>query len=1410
MQPPSITTSTPTPVNNNKKQSNVKSSNKTVERYPSELISSTNERIPDITVSNSSNYATYCGCILIGEGILFDFAKNLEHNRHDIELCKLKYHAAELHRDLGKIPNNKLGENVILYLGDTDVMSNRFCSIKFRKDYENILLQLFKLGVKKIIICKILPRLGLENNKSYYRNLSTLNTNIFYAGSEFQHTYCLDLFYRFTCRVNTNADSKPFKYLDDDNNLKYQPRSTLYQILSGSGAVQRYSLNDQGLRLLSKSFNSYIDAHKSRKIQTIRNTLKLDKYSIQELPERKQSSISLPPIKPRQSNDDDSKPNKSGAATLNQVVGKPVGTIQDFLAEGEENELVKYHDVPVIVPLEIAGLKVNALVDEGAPHILVDYDFFEKLKAKEPEIRRMEFSTTGSIKYQNAIGKKTTKAMRSLALQYEFDNCLLKGLFHSPAVIIKGLNQGILLGRQWKKQFEAETKCGDYSITLTNPETKEKATFRYGEYVDTLPEKINRDFTVSKMSADYKMNPMVYKICAIGSIDLYNKKHREKLIEQAKIDITKTIRSQDHLDDPTKHRLEKIILSHPETFRDEIGTCTKYVHEFDIEGVDKLRCKNRPIPHEIAEGVRPVLDKWKNQTIVLPSDTPYRSPLQPVKKKNGTYRPCGNYKKLNGFMKMKNNEVPRMMDMRVQFHNKRVFSKLDIREAFLQILLGMKSRKYTGFMFEGVCYEFTRVPFGTKDSMPALIKALQIVLGDLDFVTFYVDDILIHSIDVEEHLRHLQIVLDRLSEAGFTLNVEKCEWAKSSVEFVGMIVSGDGTAPKEDKVESIRNYPVPKTKKEVQSFLGVVGFYRNYIPNFADIAEPLHKLTHEDAKYEWTEIHQNAFKLLIESLAEATLQAHPDFEKPFYIRCDASSKGVAGAIYQFDDDGNVRPVSFCSRLLQPAERNYTVTEQEMLAIIYTLKTHYFFLMGNKIQLYTDHQALTFIKHHPFLSPRLTRWLLYLANFDIDIQYIPGKSNEVADALSRFHQKLIKDTTLIINYFNVEETEYYQNRIRNLYSEQLKDQLVRKFHSNPKLVPLMSVDKNGYYCWKGHKGNTKLYVPIQLRKMIIRRYHSYFAHPGINKLIALIRSEYNWPNLAEGVYTYTKNCLECNVAKKRRIMLKGPLEPIISNKPNELICVDYHGPMPRARGGVNMILVCVDHFTKYTRMYPVRNANTKNTISAVEKFITEIGPVESILSDNGPQFSSNLWRTHWKQRNISTKFTAHYTPQSNPAECVMRTLGDVLRIYTSEQHTKWLQQLPVIEHRINNIPHSSTNSIPYELMFGKSSDRPDPENIERPPISAESIARETLLREADRRKNKFDSSNTITVLKAGEMVMVKRHTLSSKVDKKSAKQNEAYMGPYEVVRQKDPNYYLLLNPENYSTILKNIRELSRVS
>ncbi|KAK7604945.1 hypothetical protein V9T40_006131 [Parthenolecanium corni] len=826
---------------------------------------------------------------------------------------------------------------------------------------------------------------------------------------------------------------------------------------------------------------------------------------------------------------------------------------------------------------------------------------------------------------------------------------------------------------------------------------------------------------------------------------------------------------------------------------DNLGRCSMYTHDFNLnaERIKSFQPKIYPIPQCEQEKFREILKQWVARTTVRDSTARFRSPILMVKKKNGERRPCIDFRELNKALEVRGETVPNIAELKSRFHGAQHFSKLDFKEGFLQIPLGESSKQYTAFSFEGKIYEFNVTPYGTMQSSQSFIKALQAVFHDMeDFIAVYVDDVLVYSKTEEDHVRHLELVFDRIQEANMTLNPKKCDFFRTEVPYLGFIVSDEGIRADPERIQGLLNIPPPKDLRGMQSFLGLVNFYRDHIPGCAIICEPLHRLTHKDTPFAWGELQERSFEMLKSRIAQHILLTHPDFNKPFYVQTDASLYGIGGYVYQLTDENKPVIVAICSRLLNRAERNYGTYERELLALVHTIRKYYYMLLGHSIYLITDHQALVHLKGENNFKERLNRWRIELQNFNIvNICHVPGDKNIIADTLSRFHKDFIVDTKALYKTPSVNVIMRTHNGDYNLAD--VLAQLPQEQRCDPETKQHIELAqqntfsrfrmREGVLEYKNRDGKFRTYVPERWRDYLINQYHLQSQHVGIVKTITILRRQFDWPGLSSDVCHAIRQCKECNLCKRRNLIPQGPQFNSVALEKNDYIAVDYFGPLPGARAGLSKILVVMDIFTKFVRLYPVKLMTTDATLKAMDKYVHEFGAPKRILSDNGRQFDNDRWRQYWQAKGTDTKFIAVYRPASNPCERVMATLGDMLRLYSRDKHRRWPNLIADIQNRINNLQrkpkmeniHELENATDEELFLGE----------ERAKVNIKKAIAQRQAAHMKKHQRQFELSR-------GHVVYVRQHLLSDKAKGEAKKLFALFDGPYTVVESLGKNNYLL--------------------
>ena len=460
----------------------------------------------------------------------------------------------------------------------------------------------------------------------------------------------------------------------------------------------------------------------------------------------------------------------------------------------------------------------------------------------------------------------------------------------------------------------------------------------------------------------------------------------------------------------------------------DLGVCDRLYHTIPVMDDKPVYLAHRTIPPQLKEEVRECIKTWLEQGVIQPSTSPYASQVVLVRKKTGELRICVDYRKLNNITVRDAFPLPRIDEILQAITNCACFATFDLAQGYLQMLMDPKDRHKTAFRVgSGGLFEFLRMPFGLSNAPASFCRLMEMCLGDQQYVTLllYLDDICIFAKDPDELIDRIELVFQRLQSFNLKIKPKKSHFFKEDVIFLGHTLSSKGILPNPEKIEKIMDWCQPTTHKELHSFVGLCSYYRRFIPNFSQIAKPLHELIGPmkpkegqkkygyTTEFHWTQEHQESFDKLKHALTTAPVLIYPDFSKPFVVEIDASGKGLGAVLSQTGDDGKLHPVAFASRSLHPNEqnmKNYSSAKLELLGLKWAVTEKFRdYLLGSKFTVYTDNNPVAYVKKGSNrLGASQIRWLADLASFDFDIKYRTGKSNTAADALSRrSHPKLDK-------------------------------------------------------------------------------------------------------------------------------------------------------------------------------------------------------------------------------------------------------------------------------------------------------------------------------------------------------------------------------------------------------------------
>ena len=457
-----------------------------------------------------------------------------------------------------------------------------------------------------------------------------------------------------------------------------------------------------------------------------------------------------------------------------------------------------------------------------------------------------------------------------------------------------------------------------------------------------------------------------------------------------------------HLDDSQKQTIGSLVIEYKDLFKDTPGHTTLLQHDVDIGEADPIKqgpYRLNPVKNDIVDKeVQYMLDN----DLIEPSGSPWSSPVVLVKKEDGQFRLCFDYRKLNSVTKTDSYPLPRVDDCIDKIGGARYISKFDLLKGYWQVGLTPRARAVSAFVTSKGLFECKVMPFGMKNAAATFQRLMNTVTKDLEGCVVYIDDLIVYSDDWETHVRRIRKLFKALRKAGLVVNLKKSEFGKARVMYLGHEIGFGQVTPKDVNIKAILDFPIPHDRKAVRKFLGMAGYYRRFVRNFSDTATPLTNLLCKNQKFEWSEACQDSFNKLKTILTTFPVLRSPDFTKPFILSVDASDTGVGATLSQGDSRETMHPVGYFSKKLSLTQSRYSTIEKEALSLILALNKFEVYLGGamSPIKVFTDHNPLQFINKFKNKNQRLLRWSLILQEWDLDIKHIPGRDNIVPDVLSR--------------------------------------------------------------------------------------------------------------------------------------------------------------------------------------------------------------------------------------------------------------------------------------------------------------------------------------------------------------------------------------------------------------------------
>jgi len=783
------------------------------------------------------------------------------------------------------------------------------------------------------------------------------------------------------------------------------------------------------------------------------------------------------------------------------------------------------------------------------------------------------------------------------------------------------------------------------------------------------------------------------------------------------------------------------------------------------------------------EKVNVQINEWIREGIAQPSLSEYASPIVLAKKKDGSTRLCVDYRLLNKKIIKDRYPLPLVEDQLDLLQGARYFSTLDLKNGFFHVPVDEQSRKFTAFIVPDGHYEFLRVPFGLCNSPAVFQRYINIVFRDLiqsKVILTYMDDLIIPSIDCEIGIKNLQVVLKVASEAGLTINWRKCQFLRQRVEFLGHVIENGRVGPSEHKTEAVRKFPEPNSVKQVQSFLGLSGYFRKFVPQYSVIARPLTNLLKAESKFEFGEKERESFTRLKEILCGSPVLKLYIMGAETELHTDASMHGYGAILLQRNkDDDTMHPVYYYSGKTTPAEEKYTSYELEVLAIIKAIKKFRVYLLGVPFKIVTDCRAFMATMNKKDLCVRVARWALLLEEFSYIIEHRPGKNMTHVDALSRYPLP----QCMLVN-------THKDGLLARLEKAQQSDADVKKIFHLAKAQKIDGYAIRGDILFKEIDGDLRIVVPTSLRSQIIRQAHER-GHFSVMKTEALINKEYWIPNLRDKIQKVIKNCIPCILAERKQGKQEGFLNPIAKGEiPLDTYHIDHLGPLPSTKKSYNHIFLVIDSFSKFTWLYSTKTTSTAEVINILRKQSVVFGNPRRIISDRGTAFTSNDFRNYCKEENIEHVLTTTGIPRANgQAERVNRTLIPLLTKLADPKREEWYKYLGLAQQCLNTTLHRGLGTSPFNVLFGTQARLRDNyeirELLEKEWISKfqedrdeiRDYAKENIAKIQKENKHGFDKKRKkATSYCENDLVAVKRTQQGP-----GLKLANKYLGPYRIIK-----------------------------
>jgi hypothetical protein len=622
--------------------------------------------------------------------------------------------------------------------------------------------------------------------------------------------------------------------------------------------------------------------------------------------------------------------------------------------------------------------------------------------------------------------------------------------------------------------------------------------------------------------------------------------------------------------------------------------------------------------------------------IIRPSQSSYSAPVVMVFKKDSSWRMCLDYRELNKITIKDKFPIPVIDELLDELHGAIYFTKLDLRSGYHQIRMKEEDIPKTTFRTHEGHYEFLVMPFGLTNAPSTFQGLMNSIFNPFlqKFVLVFFDDILIYIKSWEDHVQHVDKVLQLLKEQQLYAKPSKCFFGVKEVEYLGHIVSHEGVKVDPNKIKAMMDWPIPKTLKNLRGFLGLTGYYRKFVWNYGRIAAPLMTLTKKDA-FSWTPEATKSFEQLKEVMCKAPVLTTPDFTKTFIVECDASGNGIGVVLMQ---EG--RPLAFESRPLKGRDLHKPIYEKEMMEILHALKKWCPYLIGRHFKVKTDHDSLKYFLEQRLSLEEQQKWVTKILGYDFEIVYKKGKQNVVADALSRKDEDVeafLCAISIIQPNWIIEARDEWKN-------EEKVWTLIQRLQQDS--------SASDTFTWKNdslwYKDRLYLCKNSQLKQKVLLELHTspVGGHSGFLKTYHRVKKDFFWDGLKTNVQRFVAECVVCQQNKVETIKTPGLLQPLsIPSQRWEEVSMDFITGLPKSEGK-SVIMVIVDRMTKYAHFCALSHPFKASTVAtAFMETVQKLhGSPKIIVSDRDPIFTGHFWTELFSCLGTQLAHSSSYHPQ----------------------------------------------------------------------------------------------------------------------------------------------------------------------